>query len=286
MVDLELPVDMDSGEKLPSMWDNFLQIHSSAIPCLVSCVISEMQLELNLIFIGNYSEDTFMLAGVGMANMIINVGCMSIVYGMTSVLETLVSQAHGSKQYYMCGVFFNKALVLIFALFVPVTLLMCNAEQLLLLLGQDPAVSLYAGRLLRYQLPGIYMQAIDEALALFFTALEKNYIMLIIDSFRIPMHLALLYIFVVKLDWEIFGCAMAVNLVYFMKFVMTKFVVDYYKKTMVDLRESFFFRIDEETFKEYRAFLKLATAGLLLSCLEWWIGEAMTLMGGYIDVDS
>lgn len=38
-----------------------------------------------------------MLAGVGMANMIINVGCMSIVYGMTSVLETLVSQAHGSK---------------------------------------------------------------------------------------------------------------------------------------------------------------------------------------------
>lgn len=79
------------------MWDNFLQIHGNAIPCLVSCIISEMQLQLNLIFIGNYSEDTFMLAGVGMANMIINVGCMSIVYGMTSVLETLVSQAHGSK---------------------------------------------------------------------------------------------------------------------------------------------------------------------------------------------
>ena len=85
------------NENLPTMWSNFKQIHSNAIPCLVSCVISEMQLQLNLMFIGRYSEDTFMLAGVGMANMIINVGCMSIVYGMTSVLETLVSQAHGSK---------------------------------------------------------------------------------------------------------------------------------------------------------------------------------------------
>lgn len=153
-------------------------------------------------------------------------------------------------------------------------------------MGQDPAVSLYAGRLLKYQLPGIYMQAIDEALALFFTALEKNYIMLIIDSFRIPLHLGLLYLFMVKFDLELLGCAMAVNLVYFFKFLMTKVIVDYYKKTLVDLRESFFIRIDSDTFDEYRAFLKLATAGLLLSCLEWWIGEAMTLMGGYIDVDS
>ena len=110
--------------------------------------------------------------------------------------------------------------------------------------------------------------------------------MLIIDSFRIPLHLGLLYLFMVKLDLELLGCAMAVNLVYFFKFLMTKVVVDYYKKTLVDLRESFFVRIDSETFDEYRAFLKLATAGLLLSCLEWWIGEAMTLMGGYIDVES
>lgn len=41
--------------------------------------------------VGNHIEDTSMLVGVGMANMIINVGCMSIVYGMVSVLETLVS---------------------------------------------------------------------------------------------------------------------------------------------------------------------------------------------------
>ena len=153
-------------------------------------------------------------------------------------------------------------------------------------MGQDPAVSLYAGRLLRYQLPGIYMQAIDEALTLFFTALEKNYIMLIIDSFRIPAHLILLYVFVVKLDLEIFGCAMAVNVVFFIKFITTKLVVQYYQKTHEDLREAFFVRFNEDTFKDYKAFFKLASAGLLLSCLEWWIGEAMTLMGGYIDVDS
>jgi hypothetical protein len=110
--------------------------------------------------------------------------------------------------------------------------------------------------------------------------------MLIIDSFRIPAHLIICYFFVVKLDWEIFGCAMTINVVYFLKFIATKLVVEYYQKSHQDLREAFFIRIDEDTFKDYKAFFKLASAGLLLSCLEWWIGEAMTLMGGYIDVDS
>ena len=75
----------------PTILENFKAIHHGVIPTLVSCVISEMQLQLNLLVVGNYIEDTSMLVGVGMANMIINVGCMSIVYGMVSVLETLVS---------------------------------------------------------------------------------------------------------------------------------------------------------------------------------------------------
>jgi Na+-driven multidrug efflux pump len=85
--------------------------------------------------IGNHIDDTSMLVGVGMANMIINVGCMSIIYGMVSVLETLVSQAHGSKQYELCGFYFNQALLLTCIVMIPVTLLMYNATFILLSLG-------------------------------------------------------------------------------------------------------------------------------------------------------
>lgn len=163
---------------------------------------------------------------------------------------------------------------------------MYNAQFILLSLGQDPEVSLFAGRLLFYQLPGIYMQSFDEAFQLFFLAMGKNFMMLLIDLCRIPLHCLIAYFLIVKMDLELFGCAMTVNLVYFLKFLVTKLVIDYYKKDDIALREAFYIRIDRSTFKNFRSFLKLASAGLLLSCLEWWISEAMTLLGGYISVNA
>ena len=169
---------------------------------------------------------------------------------------------------------------------IPVTLLMYNAERILLALGQDKEVSLFAGRLLFYQIPGIWMQSFDEAFQLFFLALGKNDMMMLIDLCRIPLHCLLAYILIVRMQLELFGCAMTVNLVYFLKFIVTKLVLDYYKKTDVALRESMYIKIDRGTFKGFRSFINLASAGLLLSCLEWWINELMALLGGYISVNA
>lgn len=110
--------------------------------------------------------------------------------------------------------------------------------------------------------------------------------MLLIDLCRIPLHCALAYLLIVVMNLELFGCAMTVNLVYFIKFIVTFLVLDYYKKEDEALRESFYIRINRGTFKQFRSFISLASAGLLLSCLEWWISEAMTLLGGYISVNA
>jgi Na+-driven multidrug efflux pump len=40
-----------------------------------------------------------MLAGMGLANTLINCTTISITYGLSGVLETFVSQSFGSKQY-------------------------------------------------------------------------------------------------------------------------------------------------------------------------------------------
>jgi hypothetical protein len=44
-----------------------------------------------MVFVGKFIKDTDKIAATGMACMVINVSCMSIIYGMTSVLETFVS---------------------------------------------------------------------------------------------------------------------------------------------------------------------------------------------------
>jgi hypothetical protein len=57
----------------------------------------------------------------------------------------------------MCGVYLNKAFLLCFIIFVPVTLIMLNIESLLILVHQEPKMSKYCGHLLFYQLPAVYM---------------------------------------------------------------------------------------------------------------------------------
>lgn len=74
------------------------------------------------------------------------------------------------------------------------------------------------------------MQSFDEAFQLFFLALGKNQMMLIIDLCRIPLHCLLAYVLIVQMNLELFGCAMTVNLVYFLKFIVTKLIIDHYKK--------------------------------------------------------
>ena len=49
-----------------------------------------------------------LVAGMGQANAFIWSVPFTITFGVTSVLETLVSQAYGSKQYTLCGTYLNR----------------------------------------------------------------------------------------------------------------------------------------------------------------------------------
>lgn len=47
------------------------------------------------------------VAGAGMAGMLMNIMANSLMQGISSALSTFVSQAYGTKEYKMCGVYCN-----------------------------------------------------------------------------------------------------------------------------------------------------------------------------------
>ena len=55
-------------------------------------------------FIGHLN-DPIKVSAVGMGNMILNSMGLSLVFGLNSSLESLVSQGYGAKQYRLCGVY-------------------------------------------------------------------------------------------------------------------------------------------------------------------------------------
>mmetsp|Transcript_2014 Transcript_2014/g.3564 ORF Transcript_2014/g.3564 Transcript_2014/m.3564 type:complete len:197 (-) Transcript_2014:331-921(-) len=79
---------------------------------------------------------------------------------------------------------------------------------------------------------------------------------------------------------------MAYNIAFVFKFAVLKVLVAQLSKDDRSIRESVFLRIDRETLKGYRLFFNLSMAGLFLACVEEWTNEAMSLLGGYIDVKA
>jgi len=71
---------------------------------------------INTSFVGHLGDEN-QVAGVGMASMLINILCLSVLMGMSLALNTFVSQAFGLKEYQLCGVHHNRARILVSAMF-------------------------------------------------------------------------------------------------------------------------------------------------------------------------
>jgi multidrug resistance protein, MATE family len=96
-----------------------------AIPSIFSAILSFLIEMINLIFVGHLN-DPAKIAGVGMGNMTVNLLAMSIIYGMNSSLDTLISQASGSGNKELCGVYLNRGRFVMLVLFIPITCLLLN----------------------------------------------------------------------------------------------------------------------------------------------------------------
>lgn len=77
------------------------------IPSFINLVLAELLFQINLVFVSMLNDEN-MVAGIGLANAIIYCFPLSLTYGVSSVLETLVSQAYGSGEYYLCGLYLNR----------------------------------------------------------------------------------------------------------------------------------------------------------------------------------
>ena len=90
---------------------------------MISLVTGSMMGVINTYFIGHIGSESH-VAGAGMANMLNNIVARSVLYGVTDSLNTFVSQAFGNKDYYMCGVYLNRARVLICIVYVIVVMIL------------------------------------------------------------------------------------------------------------------------------------------------------------------
>lgn len=69
---------------------------------------------------------------------------LAIAIGLNGALETLVSQSYGANNLKLCGVYLNRGRYVLCLCFIPVTLVLSQAENILVAIGQNPDVAKHA----------------------------------------------------------------------------------------------------------------------------------------------
>jgi len=86
-------------------------------------------------------SDNAMIAGVGMGSVTINFLGWTVLLGLNSALDTLVSQSAGSGNLELCGVYLNRGRFVMTIFFIPIVFFIYQVEWILVSIGQNPEVS-------------------------------------------------------------------------------------------------------------------------------------------------
>ncbi|TNV79111.1 hypothetical protein FGO68_gene194 [Halteria grandinella] len=240
---------------------------------------------INLAFVGHLNSES-MLAGVGLANMFLNITTVSVMMGLNQALNTLVAQSYGMEDYYMCGVFFNRARILVSIVMMPLAIILYNTETIFGLMGFDYEASHQAQLYIYLMIPAVYILGLCDANRRLLSCMGYQNIPMAIQLISTFLHIFWCWLLTDKMGMGIKGPGLAniitnlVNLVavhiYTKRFTDTKVSKEAY---IMPTRECF----DLVGLLEY---MKLGLPSIGMVCMEWSSFEIMTIYSAYIGVTA
>ncbi|KAF7827726.1 protein DETOXIFICATION 16-like [Senna tora] len=196
---------------------------------------------------------------------------------MGSALETLCGQAYGAKQYHMLGVHTQRAMLVLLALTIPLSLIWFYTSDILITLGQQRDISTEAGMFNRWMIPGLFAYGLLQCLNRFLQTQNNVLPMLMSSGVTTLVHVGLCWAFVFGLGLGSKGAALAIGLSNWANVFMLVVYINMSKacaKTWHGL--------SKEAFNDVLSFTKLAVPSAIMICFEYWSFEMVVLLSGLL----
>ncbi|KAK3001737.1 hypothetical protein RJ639_020269 [Escallonia herrerae] len=132
--------------------------------------------------------------------------------GLVGGLETLCGQAYGAGQYKKLGVYTYSAIISLNLVCIPVSVLWIFMDKLLILIGQDPSISLEARNYSVLLIPSLFGCAVLKPLIRYLQSQSLIFPMLISSFLVLCFHAPLCWAFIFKLKFAILGAAVSFNI--------------------------------------------------------------------------
>ena len=111
--------------------------------------------------------------------------------------------------------------------------------------------------------------------------MKITWVAMVAQSTATVIHIFWCYLFVVVLEMDIIGIAIATNITTFTML----FGITVYAQCIGSIKEALFFPT-ADSFKNWGEYLSLSIPATVMLCAEWWAFEVLTILAGVIGVNE
>lgn len=172
---------------------------------------------------------------------------------MASGLETLCGQAYGAEQYQKLGIQTYRAIFSLVLVCLPISVVWVCLGKLLSFIGQDPEISVEAGKYAVWLIPGLFACAVAQPMMKFLQSQSLTLTMLISSSLTLCLHIPLCWVLVFKSGLGNVGAALAISISYWLNVLILGFYIKYSESCKATRAP-----ISKEAFKGINEFLRIA----------------------------
>ncbi|KAF8079285.1 mate-domain-containing protein [Lyophyllum atratum] len=258
-------------------WQEMWTLTRFALPVLGSQLLEFSLIVVEVVSVGHISTSS--LAAVSLGAMTANVTGMSMIYGLTSALDTLLPSAYTSAHPELVGLWAQRMGVVVVGALIPIFLLWQNAEAVLLSLKQDPEIARLAALYLHYLCLGLPAAGFNSIARRYFQSQGlfgvQTRIMLIVA----PINVLLNYLLVWGPEATRLGFIGApISTV--ISFYLVSIISLFYGTYMISHKA--WHPISSKMFTNLGILVRLGLSGIGQSATEWWAWELLALAASFL----
>lgn len=255
--------------------DEGKQISYLAGPMVAVTICTYLVQVASSMMVGHLGE--LALSSSAIATSLAGVTGFSFLLGMSSGLETLCGQAFGAKQYKKLAVQTYSAIFSLLLLCIPIAVIWLYIGHFLAFIGQDPEISLRAGKYTAWMIPGLFAYAIAMPLIKFLQSQSITFPLVLTSFLTLCFHIPLCWILVFHSRLGYLGAALSISLSYWFNVFFLVIYIKYSKECELTCAP---FSVD--VFKGIHEFMRIALPSAFMICLEWWSFELLVLLSGLL----
>ncbi|KAL1323138.1 hypothetical protein HN51_068185 [Arachis hypogaea] len=257
-------------------WQELKRVGSMAAP-MVAVTVSQYLLQVVSMMMVGHLGVLVTFSGVAIATSFAEVTGFSILIGMAGALETLCGQTYGAEEFRSLGNYTCCAIGTLTLVCLPISLIWIFMDKILLLFGQDPAISLVAREYCICLIPALYGYAVLQAMTRYFQTQSMIYPMVFSSVAALCFHVPICWGLVFKFGLGHIGAAFAIAISYWLNAIG---LVVYMKCSSSCEKSKIVF--SSNALKCISEFLQYAIPSGLMFCFEWWSFELLTLFSGLL----